>query len=154
MDVTRSQHLVSHKAARGKCYHAGYLCIVEFYVSKLMLRPNRAYNSTFNSVCSSLMVPSFSSNAATPSSILAVDVESISWTSGRGSETNESPILYLAEVSVLSSRFRQGYMLRTGSCRPHLRAPIRLTRRRGPLSPSAADIQVRNRFRTYRCLSN
>lgn len=77
----------------------GYLCIVECYVSKLMLRPNRAYNSTFRSFCSSLIVPSFSSNAATSSSIFAVDVDSISCTSGSGNETNESPILYLAVVS-------------------------------------------------------
>jgi hypothetical protein len=140
--LTLSRHLVSHEVACGNRSHVGYLCIVECYVSKLMLRPNRAYNSTFNSFCSSLMVLSFSSNATTSSSIFAVDVESISWTSGRGNETNESPILYLAKVNGPLCRCTEGSMQRTESCHPHPPAPTHLIRRRGPLSPSVASIQL------------
>jgi hypothetical protein len=75
-----------------------YYCI-EYYVSRLILRPNLAYNSTFNCVISSLIVPSCSSNAVTSSSIFVVDNANISWTSGRGSEMKESPILYLEGTS-------------------------------------------------------
>jgi hypothetical protein len=80
-----------------------FSCIVSLpsqslsYVSRLILRPNRAYSSTFNSCISSLIVPSFSSSAVTSPSIFSVDVESISWTSGSGRDMNESPILYLAQ---------------------------------------------------------
>jgi hypothetical protein len=65
------------------------------YVSRLILRPNLAYNWTFNSVISSRTVLSFSPTADSSSSILLDEVESISWTSGSGNEMNESPILYL-----------------------------------------------------------
>jgi hypothetical protein len=71
----------------------GYHCIAKCYVSRLMLRPNLAYSSTFNCDISSLTVESFSSNTVTSSSILVVFVDSISWTSGRGREMKESPIL-------------------------------------------------------------
>lgn len=63
------------------------------YVSRLILRPNLAYNSTFNCDISSLIVLSFSSTSVTSSSMFSVDFVSSSWTSGSGSEINESPIL-------------------------------------------------------------
>jgi hypothetical protein len=93
-----------------------------------MLLPNRAYKSTFNAVCSSLISPSFSSNADTSSSILDVEVESISWTSSSGRETKPSPILYLETISVYS-KLEVVWEYRTEFSRPHLRAPIRLIRR-------------------------
>lgn len=64
-----------------------------FYVSRFILRPNRAYKSTFKAVCSSLISLNFSSNTATSSSIREDEVESISWTSSRGRWTKPSPIL-------------------------------------------------------------
>lgn len=60
-----------------------------------MLRPKRAYKSTFKPDMSSLMAVSFSSNAATSSSIFSVDDESSSCTSASGRDMNESPTLYL-----------------------------------------------------------
>jgi len=84
---------VSRGSSLSKNSTIGYHCIDECYVSRLMLRPNLAYSSTFNSDMSSLTVASFPSNAETSSSILVVFVDSISWTSGRGREMKESPIL-------------------------------------------------------------
>jgi hypothetical protein len=133
----------------------GYLCIAETYVSKLILRPNRAYNSTFNSVCSSLMVPSFSSNAVTSSSIFAVEVESISWTSGRGRETKESPILYLTEVSKMLCKATGRSSQHTGPYRPRLPAQAHLIHRRGPLFLSGRNNQSMALRRQHRfCRTN
>ena len=74
----------------------GYSCILKCaYVSKFILRPNLAYNWTFNCDISSLMVLNFSSTTAVSSSIFVVDVDNSSWTSGKGNEMKESPILYL-----------------------------------------------------------
>ena len=64
-------------------------------LSKLMLFPNLAYNSTFKASISSRMVLSLLSIVETDSSILAVDEPSISCTSGNGTDINVSPILYL-----------------------------------------------------------
>lgn len=69
-----------------------YLLPTLLYVSRLMLLPNLAYSSTFSSCIPSLIVPSFSSNTETSSSILAELVVRSSCTSGRGREMKESPI--------------------------------------------------------------
>lgn len=63
------------------------------HVSRLILRPNLAYSTTFSCPISSLIPPSFSCTAETSSSIFSVDEASNCCTSGRGSEKNESPIL-------------------------------------------------------------
>ena len=68
-------------------------------VSRLMLRPKRLYRATLSSAISSLMDRSLSSTVPMSASISLVDLASSSWTSGRGSEMNESPILYLPVVS-------------------------------------------------------
>lgn len=65
------------------------------YVSKLMLRPNLAYSSTLRPSISSLITLSLSSNADASVSIFSEDVDSNSWTSGKGSDMKESPIWYL-----------------------------------------------------------
>jgi len=118
---------------------AGYLfCILPgFYDSKLIFRPNLAYNSTFKCDISSLIVPSFSSNDVTSSSIFSVDEESSSWTSDSGREMKESPILYLAGVRIQPTA--AVYKAYTVFCR--LRLPIRARSiyHRGLLSPSAGD---------------
>jgi hypothetical protein len=86
-----------------------------------MLRPNLAYNSTFNCVISSLIVLSFSSSAVTSSSILLVDVVNNSCTSGSGRLMKESPILYLPSVSYCEGKKNA---MRTVFCRPHLPIPV------------------------------
>lgn len=98
-----------------------------------MLRPNLAYNSTFNCVISSLIVLNFSSRADTLSSILDVDVVSNSCTSGNGRLIKESPILYLPVVSRYIGAEKVEH---TESCRPHLQAPVHSKCRPDPLSPS------------------
>ena len=62
-------------------------------VSRLMLRPNRAYSATFSCCISSRSSPSESSSLETSASIFSVDVESIPCASDSGSWKNESPIL-------------------------------------------------------------
>lgn len=69
------------------------LYILCYQVSRLILRPNLAYSCTFSSFISSRIPDRFSSSFDTSSSICVVDSDSISWTSGSGSETKESPIL-------------------------------------------------------------
>lgn len=53
--------------------------LVTHYVSRLMLRPNLAYSSTFSCVISSRAVLSLSSSCDISSSYAVVDVASISW---------------------------------------------------------------------------
>lgn len=65
------------------------------HVSRLMLFPNRAYNSTFSEFISSRMSPSLFSVAETDCSILSVDLDSSCCTSGNGSRMKASPSLYL-----------------------------------------------------------
>ena len=77
-------------------------------VSRLILFPNLAYKSTFNSSISSRTVLNFPSIEDTDSSIFSVDEASISCTSGNANDMNVSPILYLQFVSK--------EMLSNGSC--------------------------------------
>ena len=90
------------------------------YVSRLMLRPKRAYRATFSCCISSRISLSFSSTVETSSSICSVEVESISCTFCNGSEMNESPILYLDEMVSLYSSGSE-FLARTEFC--HLRPP-------------------------------
>lgn len=69
-------------------------------VSRLILRPNRAYNATLRDCISSLSSANWSSSLETSASICSVDVESMDCASGRGSWKNESPILYLSYISI------------------------------------------------------
>lgn len=69
-----------------------YHTFASVQVSRLMLRPNRAYKSTFSDAISSRIEVNSSSNSVTCPSIFSVDVASISCTSDNGNETNESPI--------------------------------------------------------------
>ena len=71
------------------------LSLFALHVSRLMLRPKRAYSSTLSWFMSSLVVPILSSRADTSSSIWVVDVASISWACGSGRWKKASPILYL-----------------------------------------------------------
>ena len=70
------------------------------HVSRLMLRPKRAYSATLSSCISSRTPPSRSSTAATSTSIFCVEAASSSCTSGTGRVMKESPILYLRGSSV------------------------------------------------------
>ena len=65
------------------------------YASKLILRPNRAYSCTLSSFSSSRMPDRVSSSLDTSSPICSVDSDSFSRASGSGSQTKESPTLYL-----------------------------------------------------------
>lgn len=112
----------------------GIIVLCFCYVSRLMLRPNLAYSSTFSCDISSLIVLSFSSRPVTSFSILLVDAVSNSWTSGNGKLMKESPILYLRNVSLRTCLYHRA--LPTVSCRPHLPAPARLIYRPDPPSPS------------------
>lgn len=92
--------LVVIRSPRGICYGAlmdplgvPMKIISTFYVSRLILLPNLAYNSTLSCVISSLIVLSFSSTNITSSSMFSVDFVRSSCTSGSGNEMNESPIL-------------------------------------------------------------
>ena len=71
------------------------LSLFTLHVSRLILRPKRAYSSTLSWFMSSLVVPILSSRADTSSSIWVVDVASISWACGSGRWKKASPILYL-----------------------------------------------------------
>lgn len=89
-------------ASLQRMWNSNMLCIAQraslrchrdiFHVSRLMLRPKRAYSWTFNCDISSLIVLSFSSSADTSSSIRSVDADSSSCTSDNGSDMKESPI--------------------------------------------------------------
>ena len=66
-----------------------------YQVSRLILFPNLAYKSTFNSSISSLTAPNLSCVVDTDSSILVIEEASSSRTSSTGREMNVSPTLYL-----------------------------------------------------------
>lgn len=64
-----------------------------------MLRPNLPYRCFFSSSISSWIVSSVPLSTDTSSSILSVELDSNSNTSGCGSDTKQSPILYLFTIS-------------------------------------------------------
>lgn len=85
------------------------------HVSRLMLFPNRAYNSTFSEFISSRISLSLFSVAETDFSILSVDLDSSCCTSGNGSMMKASPSLYLSNGNrqcIYHSELNQRLLLR------------------------------------------
>ena len=111
-----------------------------YQLSRLMLFPNLAYNSTFKDSISSRMVLSLLSIVETDSSILAVDELSISCTSGNGMDINVSPILYLGlHQQETSSALKPG---RTGFCLLHRPTPVRSKALPSLLYPSEGIVRL------------
>ena len=91
--ISKYSHIVTVQGVDKTVWMIGRWCRSQ--VSRLMLLPNLAYNSTFSCSISSRIVLNTPWTLETAASISSMDFESSPWTSGIGNLTKISPILYL-----------------------------------------------------------